>query len=366
MPLEIYDRGGKYWVRGHVEYDGRRVTGYLRESTGTFTEAGARAWAAERTTRERRRHLLGEEGVFTFADAVMLYPVKSASDAARLAPLVERLGALPVRDIAPKTVRDIAVELYPTACTDTWRRAVVTPVRAVINNAHDLGKCPPIKIRGFGEDERLAQDLARQRPSRVERVPGSWEWLLRFRAHAGRYHAALAHFMFVTGARIGQAVAMHPGKHLDLQNARVCVPGAKGSGDRWLTVSMDLVVELANLPAKCPRGYPRKKANLRVFGFATRQSPLSGWETAIRRAGIARIMPHAAGRHGFGQEMNVRQRVDEKAAAKFGGWRDTVLMRKTYTHAEDVDGKIQDALSTGQVQAELTTGLKLLSRNGKL
>jgi integrase len=79
-----------------------------------------------------------------------------------------------------------------------------------------------------------------------------------FRAQAPRYHAALALFMFATGARIGQAVAMHPSQHLDLQNARVCIPGAKGHADRWITVPMELVVELANLPAKTPRGWERK------------------------------------------------------------------------------------------------------------
>lgn len=364
MPLEIYDRHGKFWARGYIEYGGQRIGGYVRESTGAFTASGAAAWARARTERECRRFLLGDEAVFTFADAVMLYPAKSATDIARLVPLLARLGTTPVADIAPKTVRDLGAALYPDACTDTWRRAVITPVRAVINNAHDLGKCPPIRIKGYDESARLAQDKARHRPSRVERVPGSWEWLLRFRAQAGRYHAALAHFMFVTGARIGQAVAMHPGRHLDLQNHRVCVPAAKGSGDRWITIPLELVVELANLPAKCPRGYPNKKSNLRVFGFADRSSPRKGWESAIVRAGIERILPHAAGRHGFGQEMNVRQRVDEKAAGKFGGWRDLALMRRTYTHAEDVDGKIHDALRTGQVQAELRTGLKLAGKLG--
>lgn len=359
MPLEIYDRGGKWWARGYVEYDGQRITGYIRESTGASTEAGAARWAQDRTDRERRRHVVGDEGVFTFADAVMLYTAKSVSDARRLIPLVEHLGHVPVRDIAPKTIRDLGPVIYPNGCADTWRRGVISPARAVINNAHDLGKCPPIRVKGYDETTRLKQDKLRKKPSRVEKTPGSWEWLLAFRAHAGRYHAALAHFMFVTGARVGQAVAMHPDRHLDLQNARVCVPGAKGSGDRWLTVPMQLVVELANLPAKPPRGYARRRANFRVFGFADKNGPRKGWLTAIERAGIERIMPHAAGRHGFGQEMNVRQRVDEKSASKFGGWRDTALMKRTYTHAEDFEAKILEALSTGRVQAESVAAEKL-------
>jgi integrase len=73
----------------------------------------------------------------------------------------------------------------------------------------DLGHCAPIRIKGYPK-ERVAQDLKRGRKSRVKKTPGSWEWLLKFRQHAPRRHAALAMFMFMTGARISQAVAMHP------------------------------------------------------------------------------------------------------------------------------------------------------------
>jgi hypothetical protein len=62
---------------------------------------------------------------------------------------------------------------------------------------------------------------------------------------------------------------------------------------------------------------------------------------------------------GFGQEMNVREKVDEKAAGAFGGWSDLNLMRNTYTHAEDTETKINEALRRGLVKAEIKTKLKL-------
>lgn len=366
MPLEPYLRGATWWAKGRVDYNGRPISDYIRESTGASDESGARDWIAEREDRERRRHLVGEEErPLTFADAVTLYD-PTPDMAKHLIPIVQEIGEVRVRDITAATIRDLGKKLYPHNCTDHWRRWVITPARAVINNAHDqLGaRCPPIKIKGYSEKERIAQDIARKKPSRIDRQPGSWEWLLRFRAEAPRYHAALALFMFATGARVGQAVAMHPKKHLDLQNARVCIPGAKGHGDRWITVPMELVVELANLPPKTPRGWERKAGNLRVFGFASRCGPLKGWKTACDRAGIPYLPPHSAGRHGFGQEFNVRQAVDEKAAGKFGGWSDTALMRRTYTHAEDVETKIHAGFRTGLVQAETMTGLKLLKDVG--
>lgn len=363
MSLEPYQRGGQWWARGYVEDNGQRITGYIRESTGASTEAGAKRWAREREERERRRLHVGDEGLFTFADAVMLYTVASPSDARRLAKVLPHLAATPVREIAPAAVRELGPLLYPRGCADTWRRAVIAPVRAVINHAHDRGKCPPIKIKGYDEDARLAQDKKRGKVSRTERRPGSWEWLLRFREHASQRHAALALFLFTTGARLSQALAMHPEEHLDLQNGRVCVPGAKGSADRWLLVPPELIVELANLAPRVPRGWSNEPENLRVFGWADRSGPYKGWTRACRLAGIERLMPHSAGRHGYGQEMNVRQRVDEKAAGAFGGWKDLELMRRTYTHAEGVEGKIHEAWRTGRVQAEQETGL-LLMRTG--
>jgi hypothetical protein len=99
----------------------------------------------------------------------------------------------------------------------------------------------------------------------------------------------------------------------------VCIPAAKGHDDRWITVPQELVRELASLPRLYPRGFARTQDNLRVFGFADRSSPRKGWAKACKLAGIDLLPFHAAGRHGFGQEMNVRQGIDEKAAGEFGG-----------------------------------------------
>lgn len=364
MPLEAYQRGSTWWAKGRVDYLGKPVTGYIRESTGASDEAGAGRWIAEREEREIRRHLVGDEAALTFADAVLLYTATPGM-AKYLIPLVTELGQTPVKDISPKAIRDLGRKLYPLCCTDSWRRWVITPARAVINNAHDLGRCAPIKIKGYSEQERIEQDMRRKKPSRIERRPGDWEWLLNFRRHAKPQDAALALFMFATGARVGQATRMNPHAHLDLQNGRACVPGAKGHADRWIDIPTELVVELANLRFRVPRGWKKTRANTRVFGYAYHTSMLKAWRTACKRAGIDYRPPHSAGRHGFGQEFNVRQPVDEKAAGKFGGWSDLALMKRTYTHAEDESGKIHASFRAGLVQAEAATGLKLAQNRRK-
>jgi integrase len=367
MPLEPYRRGDVWWAKGRVDYNGRPISGYIRESTGASSEQGARDWITEREDRERRIHLIGDEArQLTFNDALLLYD-PTPQMALALIPIAEKLGDKLVRDITPAMVRDLGPELYPNNCTDHWRRWAVTPTRAVINNGHDLkgALCPPIKIKGYSDEERVAQDKARKKASRIERRPGDWEWLLKFREHAPPRAAALALVMYATGARVGQAVRMHPAEHLKLQENKIIIPGAKGHADREITVPVEVVVELANLKPKTPRGWDRNdKRNLRVFGYASSCGPLKAWRTACAEAGIDYRSPHAAGRHGFGQEFNVRQPVDEKAAGKFGGWKDTGLMRRTYTHAEDADGKILAAFRTGLEQAELATGLKLLKKVG--
>lgn len=352
-----------WYAYGRIEYNGRPISQYYRASTGASSRQGAKDWIAAEEERVIRRHLTGEaEAPLSFAEAVMLYDA-TPEMAKHLIPLVELLGEELCKDISGEQVRALGPLLYPDNCTDSWRRHVITPVRAVINNAHDKcrNRCPnPISIKGYSKKQRIAQDMRRGRKSRVEKTPGGWEWLLKFREHANDRASAIALFMFITGARPGQATAMIPYVHLDLQNARACIPGAKGNDDRWVDLPTYLVVELANLKFRRPRGYPSGKQHVRVFGYAGKDGPRKEWHRACDAAGIEHIMPHAAGRHGFGQEMKIRQGIDPKAVAAAGGWSDTQMLDRTYTHAENISGKIFPAFDTGLAQAEAATGLKLL------
>lgn len=362
MPLEPYRRGATWWAKGRVEYLGKPITDYYRCSTGAFEEAGAWSWCRDEEERRISDYLVGANKTLTFAEAVMMYPANSKT-AQYLIPVVMEWGSKMLSAIAPKDVRDLAPKLYPDASTDTWTRQVITPIRAVINNFRDTDSGDLFHVKGYTKQERVRQDKRRGKRSRVKKEPGSWEWLLAFRQHAGQRHAALALTMFVTGARISQAVAMHPHKHCRLDAGQICIPGAKGHDDRWLDIPVEMVAELRALPVLYPRGTARKPENLRLFGFADRSSPRKGWAKACKEAGIPYIPFHSAGRHGFGQEMNVRQLVDEKAAGAFGGWSDTALMKRTYTHAEETSSKVHDAFYRGLAQAEEQTKLTL-SRDG--
>ena len=364
MPLEPYQRGKIWWAQGRVEINGRPISKYIRESTGSPTKSGAKDWIRERESAEIRRHHVGDEAdVFTFNDAVILYDPDPAM-AKYLLPIAARFGQLPAQSITPLMIKDLAKELYPTNATDTWRRWVITPARAVINNAHELGKCPPIRVKGFDTEDRILQDRKRGKKSRQQKTPGDWTWLLKFRQHASERHGALALLMFATGARIGQAVEMNPAKHLaKLDRNIVIIPGAKGHDDREIEVAPEVAADLRALPVLWPRGWERTPDNQRVFGFADKDAYRNGWIKACIAAGIPYLPAHSAGRHGFGQEMRVRQGVDKKAVEAFGGWSPHGdMVDRTYTHSEDSGGKVLAGFRTGLVQAQKQTGIKLMNK----
>ena len=77
MPLEVYPRGSKWWVKGKVEYDGLPITGYYRKSTGSSSKQGAVEWIKNETDRQRRRYVFGEEAEqLTMGAAIKMYNAK--------------------------------------------------------------------------------------------------------------------------------------------------------------------------------------------------------------------------------------------------------------------------------------------------
>lgn len=344
--LEIYLRGRIWWVRG-TRPDNER---YIRESLRTSDEALAEAKVDEIYRKARQRRILGPdapkpEDELTFAGAFQLYPAKP-KEATYLIPILRRCGRMLVKDMTPEFIRGLGRQMMPGASTDTWQRQIVTPIRAVINYAHDLGKCPPIRVRRYSERERIAQDQLRGKESRVKGTPGSWGWLLAFMEHADPRDAALAYFMFRHGYRITQSIAMTRSKDMDLENRRVRVHAAKGHPAHWVELDTEEVVMIANLPLPY-----RGKARDRVFGIGGRAGALyRRWQATCKRAGIDYIPPHDEGRHGFGTEMVVRQGVDPVTAAA-GRWSDPSVMLRTYAHPENSEAVVRDAFRAGRTQA---------------
>ncbi|MFV0339949.1 MAG: integrase, partial [Parachlamydiaceae bacterium] len=300
MSLEPYKRGSKWWVRGHVEYQGQRLTEYYRQSTGASEEAGAWRWCQDEEKRIINEHLNGVKKTepspseMTFAEAVLKYCAKP-KEAKYLIPIVEKIGSSQIRHLSPKFVRSLGAELYPEASTDTWTRQVITPVRAVINNLHDTEDGTVYRIRGYSKADKIAQDKRRGITGRTKYTQADWDWILLLRQHAPPRRAALGMLMFATGARISQDSEMQPG-HVWAEEGKVLIPGAKGHESRLITIPIELIEELVALPVLYPRGWPKVPENLRLFGYAGRSGPLKLWDKTCTEAGIRFIPFHSAGR----------------------------------------------------------------------
>ena len=346
--LEPYRRGLIWWVKGHRPDTGE----YIRQSLGTRDALVAEAKVEEIYRAARQRRVLGPdapkpEDELIFAAAFELYDPTPA-DARYLVPILRRIGKTRIREITPASVRALAKKMYPDAAVDTWQRQVITPVRSVINNAHELGKCAPIRIRSFDKYERIRQDRARGTESRVPKRPGSWPWLIAFMAKAAPRDAALAYFMFRHGARVSQALEMDRRTDLDLGNARARIPPTKGHEAEWVALDPEEVVMIANLPLPY-----RGAARHRVFGIGGGRSGAlyARWKATCKAAKIEYLSPHAAGRHGFGTEMIVRQGIDPVSAARQGRWASPAVMLKTYSHEEDSEARVRDAFAAGKLAA---------------
>lgn len=320
--------------RGNVWHYSFTVGGErVRQSSKTADKALAQDIATAHYTRLRRAAVHGPQAELTFADAINLY-YEHKPDARYLLPLLNRFGRKRVADITQPMVRQAAREIYPGCSAATWNRQVITPFRAVVNFAAEEGLCEHFRMKRFAEGEK------KRRPA------GDKQWLKAFQKQCKKqklpHLAALARFMFETGARIGQACEL-TWDDVDLQKGAAILTtkktGANGPQSRervaWLTPAM--VAEIANIENKHPR---------KVFGYASRNTAAKTWPEVVKNAGIAPLTPHEAGRHGFATEMVVRAGKDIATAAERGGWASKRLMLETYVHGREDRGVIDEVFGT--------------------
>ncbi len=326
MPVTIYKRGEIWHYRGTVA--GRRIRG----STGAADKKIAQRIAAEREAREWKRHLDGPEAVLTFAQAAILY--RSAGKPTRhLEKVEDHWKDTPVREINAGAIRQAARTLYPGCSASTWNRQVIVPTQAIINHAAENNLCSPIKVKRFEVDRR-------------EKEPATWEWIEAFMAHAPVNLGALACFMFLTGARIGEATAL-TWDDVDLPNARAVIRQTKVGAERRAHLPPALVAAMANIAGRDQR-YNSKPDNGRVFGYTSRSTAKPMWDKTIRKAGIRHLSFHAC-RHGFATAL-LRAGIDVVTIARLGGWASPQHVLSTYGHAAEDDTLANRIIGAPQTQ----------------
>jgi integrase len=355
--LTTYLRGNTWWVKGRRPDSDR----YIRESLGTSDETLADAKVEEIYREARKRRILGPdapkvEDELTF-DAAALHYQAPPGEALYLKKLLKRYGRKRIKEMTPEFIRQIGPKMLPYASTDTWHREIVTPIRSVINNAHALGYCPPIRVQRFSEAEMVKQDVLRGKQSRVPKKAGSWPWLLAFMEHAAPRDGALAYFMFRHGYRLTQSIEMTRSRDMDLSAGKVFVHASKGHAAHWVDLDPEEVAMIANLPVPY-----RGQARDRVFTIAGGRSGAlyARWKATCAAAGIDYLPPHSSGRHGYGTEMVVRQKVDPVSAAD-DKWSDPSVMLKTYAHSDNAKAIVRDAFRAG-LEAARTPAVQPVSQ----
>lgn len=320
MPLKLYRRGRLWHCRGTVA--GRLV----RESLRTSDRALAEHAANKIESRILREAILGKSAEATFANACARYfedhPIrKSGRDqmSAFLAPIIKELGAVRLIELTPGQVRAAAKRLYPDWKPQSLNTAVIAPVSAVVNHAHQFGWCPPMRIRRFPEkDVRIRKAVTR-------------EWLDEFMRHASPHVAAFALFCFTTGARPQEACNLRP-EQIDLARGLACSDETKNGKRRIFYLSGELVAVLCALP---PRVIPcgKHSGEIRVFGFSDRGSLREPWIETCKLAGIDYRSRYEAGLHSHFTETVVRHGADVVTAAKLGNVTPAILL-KHYAHSD--------------------------------
>lgn len=313
MPLKIYKRGQVWHYRGTVA--GRR----LRGSTGAAIKETAARIAAEIEAKHWKRRLDGPEAVLTFAQAAILY--RAAGKPTRFLERVEdHWKDTLIQDITSGAVREAAIALYPKAGPATRNRQGIVPTVAIINHAAESELCRPIKVKRFPTTKKI-------------KTPATLEWVEAFAKHASPHLAGMALFMFLTGARISEAVRLR-WEDVSLNGKTALIRETKTHKERIAHLPQRLVIALANIP---------RDKDVPVFGYQKRGGgTFQAWRRVCRAAGIQYLSFHCC-RHGFATAL-LRAGVDVVTVAKLGGWATPRLVLETYGHAID-DPTLTDLIS---------------------
>ena len=215
MPLSIYRRGKVWHFRGTVGPAGKRRR--LRGSCKTADKDIAARQIAEIENRYWKGHFDGPEAILTFAQTAKMYRAAGKSTLG-LDKVEEYLGHMLVKDINEGTIHVMARDLHPDLTGASLNRLAIVPAQAVINHAAKRKLCPRITVERFKVDAKIKE-------------PATLEWVQAFRAHGNQRVGALALFMYLTGARIGEALALMP-DDLDLQARTAKIKQSKQSNER--------------------------------------------------------------------------------------------------------------------------------------
>jgi len=317
MPLKLYRRGAIWHYRGTVGPAGRSVR--LRASCNTTDKDTAAREVANIEKRYWDGHFNGPGAILTFEQACVQFIsdgkpcMVGATDVVQKAR--DHFKNTPVKDINSAKIRAMTLELYGHCTNNSKNRMGIAPVQSVINHCAEMDLCSPVRVKRFPAASK-------------EKQPATLAWVQGFMAAAKPHLGAYALFMFLTGARPSEALAIDPDRDLNLNAAQVTIRQSKVEKDKMVEITRTahlppmLVAALANL---------ERIPNRPLFVYRKYGDMIETWDSVIERAKISDLTPHCC-RHGFATEL-LRRGVDIHTVAWLGGWASPAQVLKTYGHA---------------------------------
>jgi len=271
----------------------------------------------------------------TFRDAAESY-VQHGGEGKHLRIVMPHLGEVPLDDISPFEIEELAKRLYPTQKNATRNRQVIMPVRAVIYHAAKRRWSPHYRIASFREDPPIRKE------------PASPEWLhifFRQADHDGLDHiAALIMFMSTTGARVSEALRLD-WPQVDLMNRTAVLLKTKTSTNSKRFLTDRLVVRLHELKESAPAGKP-------VFRMKCRHSVNERIKAICERAGIKYKSSHVCGRHAMASNA-MSLGGDIKSTMIAGGWRSIPVFLGIYVNPRNAGRSIAERFNLHHYDADL-------------
>lgn len=256
----------------------------------------------------------------TFAQAARSYTAQGG-ESKYLERIFERIGDRPVTSLYPGDFRQLAIELFPDGKNSTRNRHALTPCRAVMSHAYEMGWCHLMRIKAL-------------KLTKVRRhYPPDLAWLMTFLEFCDENRlpklAALILFMNHTAARVSEAVDLM-GEHVDLERRVAVLIRTKTELNSERHLSDELVRRIRMIGLR---------PGERVFGQNCRNNVNDRLRCVCRRAGIEYKSSHYVGRGAFATNA-LEMGVDVRTAMEAGGWSTPRMFLEVYARSRQAGSRM--------------------------